>query len=527
MQVGCTGLTLRITTNLAGLVIGGFLVGSGIAAAEDLRLLDAVKRQDKATVRTLVRQHVDVNTVQPDGATALHWAVHWEDLETTDLLIRAGAGVNTANDLGVTPLTMAAASGNAAIIERLLAAGADAKGALLSGETALMLAVRSGSLVGAKALIAGGANVNAAEHTRGQTALMWAVANRHPEITAILLEHGADVRARSQTRKAVYNVGGNRSAGNASPDTPLAEIPLGGSTPILFAARSNDLESAKRLVAAGADVNDVEADGNTALVIAAHSGNASVATFLLEQKANPNAAPLGYTALHAAVLRGNLSDRDVRNTDPAAGLALVKALLAHGANPNARVAKGTRLRRWSHDFALLERWAGATPFWLAARFLELDMMRALAAAGGDTTLASNDGTTPLMAAAGTGYSRASGTAAFIKSRRDFSYYNADPTDNAIRIPDEEERLAGEAVKLAISLGGDVKVPNNAGDSALHAASALGMNTVIQLLVDNGADPNLKNKAGRTPLAVARRSTGVGETVVNERTAALLRKLGAQ
>ncbi len=517
---------MRLKTNLVGVAIVVLSVG-GLAAAEDVRLLDAVKRQDKAAARALLRQHADVNATQPDGATALHWAVHWEDLETTDLLIRAGAKVNAANDLGVTPLTMAASSGNAAIIEKLLASGADAKAALLGGETALMLAVRAGSLEGAKALVAKGADVNAAEHTRGQTALMWAVANQHPEITAVLLESGADIRARSQVRKTVYNMGGNRSAGNASPDTPLSEVPVGGSTSLLFAARSNDLESAKLLVAAGADVNDAEADGNTALIIAAHSGNASVAIFLLDQKANPNGAPLGYSALHAAVLRGYLRDRDVKNPDPQAGIGLVKALLAHGADPNARVAKGTRLRRWSHDFALLERWAGATPFWLASRFLELDMMRAIAAAGGDIKRPSNDGTTPLMVAAGIGYSRASGTAAFIKSRRDFSYYNADPTENANRIPDEEERLSVEAVKLVISLGGNVKDANNAGDTALHSASALGMNSVIQVLFDNGADLNAKNKAGRTPLAVARRNTGVGESVVNERTASFLRKLGAQ
>lgn len=518
---------VRVTTNLARFAAVVLLSVVGTAAAEDLRLVEAVKRQDKATVLALARQRLGINVAQPDGATALHWAVHWEDVETADLLIRSGASVNAANDLGVTPLTMAAVSGNAAMIDKLLSVGADAKAALLGGETALMLAVRAGSLNGVRALIARGANVNASEHTRSQTALMWAAANRHPDITAVLLQNGADVRARSQVRTTVLILGGNRSAGSASPDTPIAEVPLGGSTPLLFAARSNDLESARLLVAAGADVNDVEADGNTALIVAAHSGNAAVAMFLLDQKANPNAMPLGYSALHAAVLRGNLADRDVRSTDPAAGLPLVKALLAHGADPNARAAKGTRLRRWSHDFALLERWAGATPYLLAARFLEIEMMRAIAAAGADASLPSNDGTTPLMAAAGAGYARASGTAAFIKSRRDFSYYNADPTDNATRIPDEEERAAVEAVNLALSLGGQVTAANNAGDTALHAASALGMNAVIQVLADRGADLNAKNKAGRTPLMVARRNTGFGETMVNDRTAALLRKLGAQ
>jgi ankyrin repeat protein len=523
---------VRVHLSFLALIAGGVLsalatTSATVEAAPDLRLLDAVRRQDRAAVRTLLQQHADVNAAQPDGATALHWAVHWEDIDATELLIKAGAKVDVVNDLGVAPLTMAAASGNGKIVALLLAAGADAEAALLSGETALMLASRAGSVDSVKALIARGASVNAAEQTRGQTALMWAVANRHPEVTAILLQHGADVHARSQVRKAVYNVGGNRSAGNASPDTPLAEVALGGSTPLLFAARSNDVESTRALIAAGADVNDAEADGNTALVIAVHSGNASVATLLLDQKADANAAPLGYTALHAAVLRGYLRDRDEKNSDPAAGLPLVKALIAHGANVNARVAKGTRLRRWSHDFALLERWAGATPFWLASRFLELDMMRTLSAAGADINQATNDGTTPLMVAAGLGYSRASGTAAFIKTRRDFSYYNADPTENATRIPDEEERLSVEAVKLVISLGGNVKAANNAGDTALHGASSLGVNTVVQLLADSGADLNAKNNAGRTPLAVARRSTGVGETVVNEKTAALLRKLGAR
>jgi ankyrin repeat protein len=520
------GVHVRVVTSLFRLAVA-VLVLTTTAAAADLRVIDAAKRQDRAAVRTLLQQHVDVNVAQPDGATALHWSVHWEDVEMTDLLIKAGAKVDAVNDLGVTPLIMAATSGNAPIIAKLLAAGANPKAALVSGETALMLASRTGSVDGVKALIARGADVNAAEGTRSQTALMWAVANRHPEVTAVLLQHGADVRARSQVRKTVYNMGGNRSAGNASPDTPLTEVPLGGSTPLLFAARSNDVESAKLLVAAGADVNDMEADGNTALVIASHSGNASVAIFLLDKKAEPNVAPLGYTALHAAVLRGYLRDRDEKNTDPAAGLPLVKALLEHGANPNARVTRGTRLRRWSHDFALLDRWVGATPFWLASRFLELDMMRAIAAAGGDTNLSTKDGTTPLMVAAGLGYARASGTAAFIKSRRDFSYYNADPTENATRIPDEEEKLALEAVKLVISLGGNVKSANEAGDTALHGAASLGMNSVIQALSDSGADLNAKNKAGRTPLAVARRQTGVGETVVNERTASLLRKLGAQ
>jgi ankyrin repeat protein len=496
------------------------------AASADQRLIDAVKSQDRAAVASLLRQKVNVNEPEADGATALHWAVYRDDVELSRQLLQAGANVRAANDLGVTPIVMAAMNANASITEMLLAAGADANSALESGETALMLASRAGNVEVVKALIARGARVNAQESTRGQTALMWAINNQHPDITRVLLEHGADIRARSQVRRRVYIMGGNRGAGSASPETPISEVDYGGSTPILFAARSGDLESAKLLVAAGADVNDRTADGNTALIIAAHSGHGTLASYLLDRGADPSLAPLGYTALHAAVLRGSLSDRDVKNPDPGAGVNLVKALLAHGADPNARIARGTPVRRWSHDFAFLERWSGATPFWLAAKFLELDMMRALAAAGADTKATTKDGTTPLMAAAGNGYSRGTGTEAFIKDRRDFSYYNSNPLDIATKIPPDEERRAVEAVKLTLDYGNDVRTANNAGDTALHSAAALGMDSLIELLAARGADLEAKNKAGRTPLASARRENGVGATVVRETTAALLRKLGA-
>ena len=293
--------------------------------------------------------------------------------------------------------------------------------------------------------------MNAAEHTRGQTALMWAIANRHSAVAAALIDAGADIHARSQVRYRVYNMGGNRSAGSASSGIPLEEVAIGGSTPRLFAARSGDVESARLLLDAGADLHDTAADGNVPLVIAVHSGHASLAGFLLDRGADVDAAPLGYTALHAAVLRGDLRDRRVRNTDPAAGLPLVETLLAHGADPNARLTQPTPVRRWSHDFALMNRWLGATPYWLASKFLELEMMRVLAAAGADTRMASDDGTTPLMAAAGLGYSRGGGSAC-IKNRRDFSSYNpVASAEQGSRIPAAEERLSREAVALAIEL----------------------------------------------------------------------------
>ena len=468
-----------------------------------------------------------LNAAQADGTTALHWAAYWDDADIVDRLLRAGAKATVRNDLGVTPLVLACGNGSAIVVERLLAAGADAKAAIDSGETVLMLAARSGSAAAVQALIAKGADVNAREKTRGQTALMWAVANTHPEVTRLLLAKGADVNARSANRTLVYNMGGNRSAGSASADTPLEEVPIGGSTALLFAARSGDVESARQLIAAGANVNDVQADGNTVLIVAAHSGHGTLSQLLMEHGADVKAAPLGYTALHAAVLRGTLRDRSLVNPDPGAGVPLVKALIARGADVNAQVRKGTPVRRWSHDFAFLNRWVGATPFWLASRFLEIDMMRTLADAGADTKLPSRDGVTPLMVAAGMGYSRASGTEAFTKDRRDFSYYNSESFEVATTIPVEEEKLAVDAVRLAIELGGDVNATNAVGDTAVHAAAALGMNSVIQLLAERGAKLDVPNKAGRTPADVARRDDGIGSTVVRASTVALLTKLASQ
>ena len=518
--------TGRLARSLLGGGLTAVLSVSPLGAANDLPLIHAVRNQDLAAARALVAAGADVNLRQLDGATALHWAVHWEDRDTTALLIRAGANVDAANDLGVTPLLMACTSGNAALVETLLQAGANPQDALSSGETALMLASRAGTTQVVEDLLARGADVNAVERTRSQSALMWAIANKHPGVTKTLLDHGANINARSQVRVRVFSMGGSRGAGSASSGIVLTEIPLGGSTPLLFAARSGDVESAKLLVAAGADVRDVVADGTTALIMAAHSGHGTLAAYLLDQGADVNAAPHGYTALHAAVLRGTLRDRGVQNTDPGAGVPLVTTLLAHGADPNVQFTSGTPVRRWSHDFALMDRWVGATPYWLAAKFLEIDIMDVLAEAGADTLRPSRDGSTPLLVAAGVGYRRG-GNSAFVTDRRDFSSYNSVASaEEGTKIPQAEERLALATVTHAIEHGATIDATSGGGDTALHGAASHGMDTVVRYLAEQGADINAQNRRGQTPLDVAVYSEGIGrETFPRESTAALLRSLG--
>jgi hypothetical protein len=155
------------------------LLASTLAAAApiDLRLIQAVKRRDVDAVRALLKQRVDVNAVQGDGATALHWAAHRDDLAVADLLIRAGARAGVANDVGATPLHLACTNRSAPMVDRLLSAGADANAALMNGETVLMTCARAGDAGAVKALLARGADVNAREREHRQTALMWAAAN--------------------------------------------------------------------------------------------------------------------------------------------------------------------------------------------------------------------------------------------------------------------------------------------------------------------------------------------------------------
>ena len=460
-------LTTKITSGtkvtkrslVSALVVTGLLVAghaASLRAAEGPSLIDAVRKSDTRTVRALLTQRVDVNAATADGTTALQWASYRDDLESADLLIRAGAKVNAANDLGATPLWTASMNGSAGMVRRLLQAGADPNMALLLGETPLMAAARSGNLDVVTQLIDKRANLNA-RGPRGQTALMWAVSQQHPEIVSILVSRGADIHARSDVLSQVMAV---------PPHGKLEynrSIPFGGETALLFAARVGDLASAKLLLAAGATVNDADAWGVSAMVLAAHSGFTEMVEFLLDRGADANAIGPGFTALHEAVMR-----RDER---------MVTALLAHGANPNTPLQTWTPERRSSEDFNFAPSLVGATPFWLAAHFREPAIMRLLLKQGADPLFVLrneyyvndfNDrrtqATTAVMAALGIGGGR------------------------AWVLPDRAqlEALILETVKLAIDLGVDVNAANTDGRTALDMARASKLEPVAKFLIDHGA-----------------------------------------
>jgi ankyrin repeat protein len=303
---------------------------------------------------------------------------------------------------------------------------------------------------------------------------MWAAAQQHPEVVKTLLEVGADFHARTVSRRQLVNTAGNADYSG------VIEVEQGGYTPLLFAARQGDIESTRLLLGAGADVNDVAPSGTSVLVVAAHSGHTALADFLLDKGADANAAGAGYAALHIAVRRGDI--------------ALVKSLLAHGANPNAIVTQGSPGRRVSSDVILAVNTIGATPLWLAANQRRVDIIRLLVASGADPAI-DKDGTTPMMAAIGN---------------------------------DEPRSL--EAIKALVELGADVNAADLPGNTALHLAALRGFSTIAQLLIEKGARLDAKNRRGQTPLALAMSAPQEGgRRGTNDRTAIveLLRRLSSK
>jgi len=471
-------------------------------------LVDAVKQSDHAAVRALVAQQADVNASEGDGATALHWAVYANDLEIVDLLLAAGASVNVANDLSITPLYLASGNGSEAVVARLLENGADTDAASETGVTPLMEAARTGSAGAVQTLLSHGANVNAGEKDRGQTALMWSAARGHADVVKVLLDHDANVRARTRIRQrtVMLDRGPRRTVKTSMRDAQ--RIDVGGSTALLFAVEAGDAESARLLLDAGADVDDSGADGRSVLVAAAFGGHRSVVDVLLDRGADVHVADAGYTALHAAALRGELET--------------VRALLAHGANPNAPLTKGSPVRRFGAQWALPNTMMGATPLFVASVYLEGDIVRALLAAGGDPALGLADGTTPLLAAAGTAVPREARPS-------DLERFGLVDSDFIV-IPREEADVV-DVARLLLDAGADVNQANEAGNSALHAAATAGMTTVIGLLAERGAELEVENELGLTPLALTmpreqgrpgRRSQVPG----NEEAEQALRKHGA-
>ncbi len=388
----------------------------------------------------------------------------------------------------MTPLYLASVNGNAAMIETLLRGGADPNAANPGGETALMTAARTGAVDAVKLLLDRGAAVNAKENVRGQTALMWAVLENHPAVVQLLIAKGADINAQTNVSVPDGTTGvPQATSGDIGAHGPgiyrsrAVPSPSGAMTPLLFAAREGNLEMARILVGARADLERPSANGTRPLVVAITNNHIELAAFLLDTGADPNAADNFYkrTPLYAAVEMRNPDY--TRDTAPPAPdtrdpMDLIKALLARGANPNAR-ANTTPFRGFYQVSANWANFDGQTPFLRAALSGDVTLMRLLLEHGADPNLGTNDGATPLMAAAGINW-----VVAQTYSRSDNEYL--------------------EAATLCLERGADVNAVNSQGFTAMHGAANRGFDAMIKLLAEHGAKLDVKDKQGRTPMTFA-------------------------
>jgi len=417
-----------------------------------------------------------------DGSTPLHQAVRLNDLKTVEALIKKGADVKAATRYGVTPIGIATLNGNAAILRRLLDAGADPNTATPGGETALMTAARTGSTDTVTLLLDRRANVNAKDPVRSQTALMWAVTENHPDVVKLLVARGAEVRAQTTVMAPRGEYVAAR-AGGASGQGIIRQRALptkdGGMSPLLFAVRDGNVAMTRLLLELGADINQASGNHTSSLMIALLNGQVALATELLEKGADPNLADDYHRgALFAAIeLRNFNHDKyPFLYSDGRDPLDLIKALLAKGANPNQRTDTTPVHGLMQFDGSWVN-FDGQTPFIRAALSGDIDVMRLLLQHGADPNLATTQGSTALMAAAG---------------------INWIPAQTVTR----PEANYVEAVKLCLERGADVNATNSLKLAAIHGAANRGWTSIIQILADHGATLDQPDVGGRTPMVFA-------------------------
>ena len=447
----------------------------GMACAADAPLVAAAQARDGRAARLLLSQGADVNAAGEDGTTALHWATHNDDLELVDALLKGKARVNTSNDYGTSPMAEAAVIGNVAVLERLLKAGADPEATNAQGQTALMVIARTSNVDAARLLLKRGAKVNAAEKLRGQTALMWAAAESQPAMVRELLARGADANAVTAINQNQRQVSGE----------PRAQYrPAGGFTALMFAARQGCLDCAKHLVEKGAKIDYADPEGVTPLLVAVNNFNFDTGAYLLAKGANPNLWDWwGRTALYCAVDLNTLprgGRADLPSLDKTTSLQMIDLLLKAGANPNLQLKLLPPYRAVGADRGADTMLSiGTTPLIRAAKAGDAAAITLLLAHGGNPNLPQAGGINAVMAAAGVGSTN---------------------IDTRGSLKTQAQTI--ESLALLQAGGGDLRLQDSQGRTALHGAAFWGWNDVIRHLAAKQAPMDAKDFKGFTALDYA-------------------------
>jgi uncharacterized protein len=473
-----------------GLVAAGVLLlwaAARVGAADgDVRLIDLLRAGEVAAAKRWIAGHKrDVDQPAPDGTTALHWAAQAGQRELVTLLLAAGANPNVTSRLGVPPLMPAVVRGDAAIVQALVRAGAKGDTRLPNGQTLLMLAARTGDPVTLRVLVESGADVNAADPTMGETALMWAAAENHADAIRGLVAAGARVETRSSLMSFSRDkFGDGRSA-------RFTVLPRGGWTALMYAARQDAPDAVRALAAAGADLDATDPDGTTALTLAVINSHYELAAQLLDAGANPNLADVaGMTPLYAAVDMHTLDETPGRPAPAPSGafgpLQLQERLLARGAVADAALTRPLLERVHNNPDGGLGM--GATPLMRAARKADLASMRILLEHGAGVNARTARGASPLLYLAGFG------------GQIRFAEYDAHRATDAEFV---------EGIELVLARGAEIDAADESGQTALHLAVAQRGVPVVAHLLARGARTDLADAQGRTALDVALGKGGRG------------------
>lgn len=465
-------------------------------------LADAIQSGNRAAALEMISKGADVNAADPDGTTALHWAVHRDDADLVERLLKAGAKVNRVNDYGSSPMSEAATVGNVVVLQKLLDSGANVESPNADGQTALMIVARTNNVAAARLLMSKGANVNRSEEWRQQTPLMWAAAQSQPTMVKELLAHGANADARATVNAWERQV--------TSEPRAIAR-PAGGFTPLLYAARQGCVDCAKALVEGGADKNMADPEGVTPLIMAISNGRFDTAAYLLSAGANPDIWDWwGRTPLYEAVDQNTLPHGgrpDLPSLDKTTGLKMIELLLNAGASPNPQLKLFPPYRAVGPDRGpdgMLT--IGATPLLRAAKGLDAPAIKLLLAHGARVDIPNSRANWPIQAAAGQG-SRNGDTR---------GYFNTS---------DVQQRSIA-ALDALLKAGANIDEGASGGQSALRGAVTWGWNDVVKFLAEHGANLNAPNAQGQTVLDTVSGARG-GATPAQKETAALLEKLGAK
>lgn len=496
--------TPRLSLLAAGILSALLALPASAQEGNEQQLLELAATGDTQATLELLTRKTDVNQPQADGTTLLHWAIYYNDSELVKALLKRDADATARNEFGASPLSQAAIIGNAEVIELLLDAGADANERGADDQTALMIIARTPLVDAARVLVKAGADVNAVEKWRGQTALMWAAAQLQPEMVKFLIDNGADVNVQSLPNEWERQV-------TAEPRMKI--LPVGGLTPLLYAAREGCTECVKHLIDAGADLNKSDPQNVTPLVLAGLNARWDSMQLLIEAGADVNRwdyfgrNPLYMVVDYNTLPHGGRADR--LSADLATPLEIAEQLIAKGANLNMQLKLFPPYRALGPDRGadgLLR--TGATPLFRAARGGDLPMIDLLLKHGALVDLPQENNITPLMVATG---------------------FRASAIDTRGRFRNEEQ--AYESARRLLEAGAAVDAVEDTGQTALFGAATQGWNSVVQLLADHGADLQYKDSQGNTPLDAAMGRAGMfgrgsgGDAHID--TAALLEKLIAE